>query len=229
MSAQEFINKLKPMLPRMYSISSSPKANPNEVHVTVSTVRYEYNGKIRKGVCSTFLADHAIHHTEIPIFIQKSAHFRPPAAPDVPMIMVGPGTGVGPFRGFLQERQALEAKGRNWLIFGEQRADSDFYFKDELESLQKEGYLHRLDTAFSRDQPEKIYVQNRILEHGAELWSWLTEGAHFYVCGDANRMAKEVDAALRKVIQEHGGMNSDEAESYVREMSQTKRYARDVY
>ncbi|MDQ0193037.1 bifunctional nitrate reductase/sulfite reductase flavoprotein subunit alpha [Paenibacillus wynnii] len=228
-SAQDFITMLKPMQPRLYSISSSPNANPDEVHVTVSTVRYEYNGKIRKGVCSTFLADQAMHHTEIPIFIQRSAHFRPPANPDVPMIMVGPGTGVGPFRGFLQERQAISAKGRNWLIFGEQREDSDFYFKEELDAIQKDGYLHRLDTAFSRDQDEKIYVQHRMLEHGAELWSWLAEGAHFYVCGDANRMAKEVDTALKKVIQVHGGMNADEAEGYVREMSQSKRYSRDVY
>ncbi|MCL6605481.1 MAG: sulfite reductase subunit alpha [Paenibacillus sp.] len=228
-SADAFIHMLKALQPRMYSISSSPKANPDEVHVTVSTVRYEYNGKIRKGVCSTFLADQAKHHTQIPIFIQKSAHFRPPANPDVPMIMVGPGTGVGPFRGFLQERQATGAKGKNWLIFGEQREDSDFYFKEELERIQNEGYLHRLDTAFSRDQSEKIYVQHRMIEHGAELWSWIAEGAHFYVCGDANRMAKEVDTALRKVIQEHGGMSADEAEVYVREMSQTKRYSRDVY
>lgn len=227
--AQEFIQALKPMQPRMYSISSSPKANPDEVHITVSTVRYNFNGKIRKGVCSTFLADHASHDTQIPIFIQKSAHFRPPANPDIPMIMVGPGTGVGPFRGFLQERQATEAKGRNWLIFGEQRADSDFYFREELETIQTQGFLHRLDTAFSRDQPDKIYVQHRMLEHGSELWSWLTEGAHFYVCGDANTMAKEVDAALKLVIQEHGGMNADEAEDYVKEMLQTKRYARDVY
>jgi sulfite reductase (NADPH) flavoprotein alpha-component len=228
-SAQEFINTLKPMQPRMYSISSSPKANPDEVHVTVSTVRYEFNGKTRKGVCSTFLADHAKDHTQIPIFIQKSAHFRPPANPDVPMIMVGPGTGVGPFRGFLQERQVTGAKGKNWLIFGEQRAASDFYFKDELEAIQKEGFLHRLDTAFSRDQPEKIYVQHRMIEHGFELWKWLAEGAYFYVCGDANTMAKEVDTALKKVIQQHGGMNADEAEDYVRQMLQTKRYSRDVY
>ncbi|WP_379134842.1 sulfite reductase subunit alpha [Paenibacillus sp. sgz500958] len=228
-SAQEFITTLKPMQPRMYSISSSPKANPEEVHVTVSTVRYEYNGHTRKGVCSTFLADQAKQHTQIPIFIQKSPHFHPPANPDVPMIMVGPGTGVGPFRGFLQERQAIGATGKNWLIFGEQRAESDFYFRDELEAIQQEGFLHRLDTAFSRDQPEKIYVQHRMIEHGNELWSWLAEGAHFYVCGDANTMAKEVDTALKKVIQQHGGMDADEAEDYVRVMSQTKRYSRDVY
>ncbi|MBM7174018.1 reductase, partial [Streptomyces sp. G44] len=141
-----------PLQPRLYSISSSPKANPDEVHITVSTVRYENNGRPRKGVCSTFLADLATEDTDIPIFIQKNAHFRPPANPDTPMIMVGPGTGIAPFRGFLQERKAAGAKGRNWLIFGEQREESDFYFREELEDLQKEGFLHRLDTAFSRDQ-----------------------------------------------------------------------------
>ncbi|WP_438492170.1 sulfite reductase subunit alpha [Paenibacillus sp. IHBB 3054] len=229
LSAQELLEQLNPLQPRLYSISSSPKAYPNEVHITVSTVRYENNGSARKGVCSTFLADLATEDTDIPIFIQKNAHFRPPANPDAPMIMVGPGTGIAPFRGFLQERKASGAKGRNWLIFGEQRKDSDFYFYDELEVLQTEGFLHRLDTAFSRDQADKIYVQHRILEHGAEVWAWLQEGAHFYVCGDAQQMAKEVDAALKRVIQQHGGMTADEAINYVKEMSLSKRYARDVY
>ncbi|WP_379156415.1 sulfite reductase subunit alpha [Paenibacillus sp. sgz5001063] len=229
LSAQELLEQLKPLQPRLYSISSSPRANAKEVHITVSTVRYENNGNARKGVCSTFLADLATEDTEIPIFIQKNAHFRPPANPNVPMIMVGPGTGIAPFRGFLQERKASGAKGMNWLIFGEQREESDFYFRDELEVLQKEGLLHRLDTAFSRDQADKIYVQHRILEHGAELWAWLQEGAHFYVCGDAQQMAKEVDAALKTVIQQHGGMTADEANDYVQEMSLSKRYARDVY
>lgn len=228
-TAAEFIQYLKAMQPRLYSISSSPKAKPEEVHITVSTVRYEVNGKSRKGVCSTFLADHAEQHTEIPIFIQKAAHFRPPSNPDVPMIMVGPGTGVGPFRGFLQERQTIGAKGKNWLIFGEQRADSDFLFKDELEAMQEEGFLHRLDTAFSRDQTQKIYVQHRMIEHGAELWAWIAEGAHFYVCGDANKMAKEVDATLKKIILQHSGLNADEVDDYVKDMSLTKRYSRDVY
>ena len=145
------------------------------------------------------------------------------------MIMVGPGTGIAPFRGFLQERRATGAKGKNWLIFGEQRAESDFYFKDELEAMQKEGLLHRLDTAFSRDQSEKIYVQHCMLEHGAELWTWLREGAHFYICGDASRMAKEVDSALKAIIRQHGEMSAEEAEAYVKMLAQTKRYARDVY
>ncbi|MDT3429136.1 sulfite reductase (NADPH) flavoprotein alpha-component [Paenibacillus forsythiae] len=229
MSAAEFTQLLKPLQPRLYSISSSPKANPDEVHITVSTIRYDYKGNQRKGVCSTFLADLATEETEIPIFIQKNAHFRPPANPDAPMIMVGPGTGIAPFRGFLQERQATGARGKNWLIFGEQREACDFYFRDELEVFRKEGFLHRLDTAFSRDQDGKIYVQHRMIKHGAELWAWLQEGAHFYVCGDASQMAKEVDAALRAVIQRHGGMTTDEAKEYVTEMSLGKRYQRDVY
>ncbi|KAI7282691.1 hypothetical protein KC345_g3350 [Hortaea werneckii] len=229
LSAQEFLEQLKPLQPRLYSISSSPKANPNEVHITVSTVRYGNNGSARKGVCSTFLADLATEDTEIPIFIQRNAHFRPPANPDVPMIMVGPGTGIAPFRGFLQERKAAGARGRNWLIFGEQHEDSDFYFREELEAFQQEGFLHRLDTAFSRDQTDKIYVQHRILEHGAELWTWLQEGAHFYVCGDANQMAKEVDAALKNVIRQYGRMSAEEAGEYMKAMSLSRRYSRDVY
>ncbi|MBW7477076.1 bifunctional nitrate reductase/sulfite reductase flavoprotein subunit alpha [Paenibacillus oenotherae] len=228
-SAEDFIGILKPLQHRLYSISSSPKACPDEVHITVSTVRYQHDGKLRKGVCSAFLVDRAENYTEIPVFIQKSAHFRLPANSDVSIIMVGAGTGIGPFRGFLQERQATGAKGRNWLLFGEQRAALDFYFKDELETMQRDGYLHRLDTAFSRDQPEKIYVQHRMMEQGAELWEWIKGGAHFYICGDASKLAKEVDATLKKIIGQHSGMNPAEAEAYVKEMAQSKRYARDVY
>lgn len=228
-TAEELLHVLKPLQPRLYSISSSPQANPDEVHITVSTVRYETEGKPRTGVCSGFLADRIHGEMEVGLFIQKSSHFRPPADPDAGMIMIGPGTGVGPFRGFLQERQALGAKGKNWLIFGEQRAACDFYFKEELETMLHEGDLHRLDTAFSRDQAEKIYVQHRMLEHGAELWAWLKEGAHFYVCGDASTMAKEVDTTLKQIIQQHSGMSASETESYVKEMSRTKRYAKDVY
>jgi sulfite reductase (NADPH) flavoprotein alpha-component len=229
-TAEELVRELKPLQPRLYSISSSPKANPDEVHVTVSTVRYPFNGKQRKGVCSAFLADRATElDGEVPIFIQPAPHFRPPLDPEAPMIMVGPGTGVGPFRGFLQERRATGASGKNWLIFGEQRAEQDFYFQEELEELKQAGFLHRLDTAFSRDQQEKIYVQHRLEEHGAELWSWLQAGAHFYVCGDASHMAKAVDEALKRAIAQHGGMSAAEADAYVAEMAKTKRYARDVY
>jgi sulfite reductase (NADPH) flavoprotein alpha-component len=226
--AAELLSALKPMQPRLYSISSSPAVTPTEVHLTVSTVRYHADGALRGGVCSTFLADRA-DQADIPIFLQKSAHFRPPKDTARPMIMVGPGTGVAPFRAFLQERHASGATGKNWLFFGEQRAETDFYYRNELETMQRQGSLHRLDTAFSRDQTEKIYVQHRMIEHGALLWRWLEEGAHFYVCGDATRMAKDVDAALKQVAQIGGGLPADKAADYVAAMSREKRYVRDVY
>jgi sulfite reductase (NADPH) flavoprotein alpha-component len=227
-SAAELMAQLKRLQPRLYSIASSPLATPDEVHLTVSTVRYRCEGRARGGVCSAFLADRA-EGGEVPIFIQKSAHFRTPKDPTRPMIMVGPGTGIAPFRAFLQERQASGAKGRNWLFFGEQRQASDFYYREELETWLTHGHLHRLDTAFSRDQAEKVYVQQRMLEQGAELWRWLQDGAHFYVCGDASRMAKDVDAALRTVVREHGGLSAADAEAYVGAMARDKRYVRDVY
>ena len=226
--AAELLAVLKPMQPRLYSISSSPLVHKDEVHLTVSTVRYGPAGKQRGGVCSTFLADRAAGRP-VPIFVQRSAHFHPPADSAAPMIMVGPGTGVAPFRAFLQERRATGAAGRNWLFFGEQRAQTDFYYRDELETMQQEGSLHRLDTAFSRDQSEKIYVQHRMIENGAMIWRWLQEGAHFYVCGDGARMAKDVDAALKQVAQTHGCLKSDAAAAYVAGMAQDKRYVRDVY
>lgn len=228
-SADDFTGALKPLQPRLYSISSSSKVNPDEIHITVSTVRYSCNGNARNGVCSVFLADRVASDTKVPIFIQKVEHFRTPADPDTPMIMVGAGTGIGPFRAFLQERRAVGAKGHNWLIFGEQRSEFDFYFKEELEGLQNDGVLHRLDTAFSRDQSEKIYVQHRMLEHGSQLWAWLSAGAHFYVCGDAEHMAKDVDAALKQIIRQHGGMSESEANAYVKEMIGSHRYSKDVY
>ena len=227
-SAEELLGVLKRMQPRLYSISSSPMIYPAQVHLTTATVRYGRDGVKHGGVCSTFLADRAAK-AEIPIFLQKSAHFRPPKDPSLPMIMVGPGTGIAPFRAFLQERQARGASGRNWLFFGEQRAATDFYYRDELEAMQAQGYLHRLSTAFSRDQVEKIYVQQRMLENGAQLWAWLEDGARFYVCGDASRMAKDVDAALRRVVEDQGGMNAEAADAYVTAMTREKRYVRDVY
>jgi len=226
--ASEWLAILKRLQPRLYSISSSPEVERNQVHLTVSTVRYDCEGEKRGGVCSTFLADRAQDGT-VPIFLQKSAHFRPPKNPDAPMIMVGPGTGIAPFRAFLQERQAGGARGKNWLFFGERSAATDFYYREELETMQRNGYLHRLDTAFSRDQPQKVYVQHRMIEHGAQLWAWLQDGGHFYVCGDAGRMAKGVDAALRQVVQTHGLMSTDNAAAYVAQMTQEKRYVRDVY
>jgi sulfite reductase (NADPH) flavoprotein alpha-component len=228
MSADELLSVLKRLQPRLYSISSSPKVHAGEVHLTVSAVRYDNGRRKRKGVSSTFLADRA-SDAEVPVFVQKSAHFRPPGKGDTPMIMVGPGTGVAPFRGFLHERRARGDTGRNWLFFGEQHAATDFYYRDELEAMQKDGLLSRFDVAFSRDQQEKIYVQDRMRENGAELWSWLREGASLYVCGDASRMAKDVDAALRAVVAMHGGMSDEKAAEYVSSLTREKRYVRDVY
>ncbi|WP_345814114.1 sulfite reductase subunit alpha [Paraburkholderia sp. PREW-6R] len=228
LTAPELTGMLKRLQPRLYSIASSPKAHPGEVHLTVSAVRYSNGRRNRKGVSSTFLADRAADGN-VPVFVQKSAHFRPPHHSDTPMIMVGPGTGVAPFRGFLHERRARGDTGRNWLFFGEQHADTDFYYRDELEALRESGVLTRLDVAFSRDQAQKIYVQDRMREQGAQLWAWLEEGAHFYVCGDANRMAKDVDAALKEVVARHGGMSEDKAHEYVSRLARDKRYARDVY
>lgn len=226
--AQAWLGALKRMQPRLYSIASSPKAHPGQVHLTVSAVRYDNGRRQRKGVSSTFLADRA-SDADVPVFVQEASHFRPPRQGDTPMIMVGPGTGVAPFRAFLQERRARGDGGRNWLFFGERHAASDFYYRDELQALRDDGLLTRLDLAFSRDQAAKIYVQDRMREHGARLWAWLQEGAHFYVCGDAGQMARDVDAMLRQVVREHGGMDADAAAAYVARMTADKRYVRDVY
>ncbi|SIT39362.1 Sulfite reductase (NADPH) alpha subunit [Paraburkholderia ribeironis] len=228
LTAPELTGMLKRLQPRLYSIASSPKAHPGEVHLTVSAVRYNNGRRHRKGVSSTFLADRA-GDVNVPVFVQKSAHFRPPHQTDTPMIMVGPGTGIAPFRGFLHERRARGERGRNWLFFGEQHAATDFYYRDELEAMRDSGVLTRLDLAFSRDQADKIYVQDRMREQGAQLWAWLEEGAHFYVCGDANRMARDVDAALKDVVATHGGMSEEKAAEYVNRLARDKRYARDVY
>lgn len=223
-SADELLGTLRRLQPRLYSIASSAKAHPGEVHLTVAAVRY---GK-RKGVSSTFLADR-VGDGEVPVFVQPSKHFRPPSDGDVPMIMIGPGTGVAPFRAFLQERRALGHPGRNWLFFGEQYAASDFYYQDELQGMQRDGLLTHLSLAFSRDQAQKIYVQDRIREQGAELWRWLQDGAKVYICGDATHMAKDVDQALRQIAQTHGGLGPEHAVDYWRQLSEQKRYLRDVY
>ncbi len=228
LSASELIGMLKRMQPRLYSIASSPKAHEGELHLTVSAVRYSNGRRQRKGVSSTFLADRA-GDVNVPVFVQKSTHFRPPRDADAPMIMVGPGTGVAPFRGFLHERLARGDRGRNWLFFGEQHAATDFYYGEELRAMREKGHLTRLDLAFSRDQASKIYVQDCMVERGAELWAWLQEGAHFYVCGDAARMAKDVDAALKVIVEEHGGMSAERAAEHVRQLAADKRYVRDVY
>lgn len=226
----EFIALLRKLMPRLYSISSSPKAHPDTVHLTVAIVRYESHGRNRGGVCSTWLADRAeLHKTVVPVFIQTSHGFRLPADGSTPVIMIGPGTGIAPFRAFLQERLATGARGKNWLFFGDQQRASDFLYQEELEGMLQSGLLTRMDTAFSRDQPEKIYVQNRMLENGAELWGWLESGAHFYVCGDAKRMAKDVDAALRTIIEKNGGKSPEQAAEYVDQLKNGRRYQRDVY
>lgn len=225
---QAFVDALQPLQPRLYSISSSPKVHEHDVQLTISTVRYDCADRPRKGVCSAFLADRT--GGDAPrIFVQPSAHFRPPADADRPAIMVGPGTGVAPFRGFLQDRQASGARGRNWLFFGEQHEACDFYYRDEIAAWQADGHLTRLDLAFSRDQAHKAYVQHRMIEQGADLWRWLEDGACFYVCGDAARMAKDVDAALHRIVALHGAVEDGAAQDYVARMKQDKRYVRDVY
>ena len=225
----EFVALLRKLQPRLYSISSSPKAHPGQVHLCVGVVRYDSLGRPRKGVCSTFLAERVPTGGAVPVFVHHNKNFRPPANPDAPMIMVGPGTGIAPFRAFLEERRATGAKGKSWLFFGDQRGATDFLFREELEAMQRDGTLTRLNLAFSRDQAEKIYVQTRMLEHGKELYAWLAEGGGFYVCGDASRMAKDVDAALHQIIQTAGGKRAEEATAYVAALKQDKRYQRDVY
>jgi NADPH-dependent sulfite reductase flavoprotein alpha-component len=228
-SAEEWAGALKRLQPRLYSISSTPLVDPHRVSLTVNVVRYEgLRGRARAGVCGGFLAD-TEPDTPVPVFVQRSPHFRPPADGSTPMIMVGPGTGVAPFIGFLQERQELGHKAPNWLFFGEQHRATDFYYEDELTELRRKGVLTRLDTAFSRDQRAKVYVQDRMREHGPELWHWLQDGARLYVCGDASRMAKDVDRALRDVVALHGGLGEPEAAAYVKQLATEKRYVRDVY
>lgn len=223
----EWLGALKKLQPRQYSISSSPLVSPREVQLTVGVVRYGDPAARRGGVCSTFLADRA--GAEVPIFLQRAPHFRPPLDPNTPMIMVGPGTGIAPFRGFLQERRALGHAGRNWLFFGDQNARDHFYYRDELEDMFRSGFLTRLDLAFSRDQRERIYVQHRMIEHGAELWAWLQDGAYFYVCGDASRMAEDVDDTLLKIARIHGNLSGEAALAFRKQLVAEKRYVRDVY
>ncbi len=224
-----FVATLKKIQPRLYSISSSPKAHAGQVHLTVGAVRYDLHGRPRKGIASTFLAERALAHGTAGVFVHSNKAFRPPVSGDTPVIMVGPGTGIAPFRAFLHERAATGAKGKNWLLFGDQKSSTDFLYREELEALQASGLLTRLDLAFSRDQPEKIYVQNRMLEAAAELYAWLEAGACFYVCGDASRMAKDVDAALHKIVELAGKKSPEEAAAYVQSLKTAKRYQRDVY
>jgi sulfite reductase (NADPH) flavoprotein alpha-component len=225
---QELMSALGILQPRLYSIASSPKAVAGEVHLTVDAVRYEKRGRPRKGVASTFLAERAAAGRDIPAAVQASQSFRL-APPDRPIVMIGPGTGVAPFRAFLQERRAIGAMGRNWLFFGAQRRQLDYLYETELEEFRKDGLLTRLDTAFSRDQPEKVYVQHRMRESAGELWAWLQEGAHLYVCGDAQHMARDVDMALTLLVAKHGRMEWADAKAYLAALGREGRYQRDVY
>ena len=229
LSPQEFVDHLRRLMPRLYSIASSPLAYPGQVHLTVAPVRYESNFRRRYGVCSTFLADRVTRRkTPIPIFVAES-HFGLPEDLSKDVIMIGPGTGVAPFRAFVQERVATRATGRKWLFFGDQHEATDYLYADEWKQYLAEGKLARIDTAFSRDQAKKVYVQDRMREAGAELWQWLQGGAHFYVCGDAHRMAKDVDAALTEIVTKYGGLEATAAAEYLKQLKKDKRYQRDVY
>lgn len=229
LGAQEFIELLRKLMPRLYSISSAPSKYPDEIHLTVAVVRYETNGRPREGVCSSYLSERArLNEPDVPVFVADS-HFGLPADDNVPVIMVGPGTGVAPFRSFVMDRATRGAKGKNWLFFGDQRKDSDFLYADEWVAYLQSGVLTRLDLAFSRDQAAKIYVQDRMRENAVELWRWLQAGAYFYVCGDAKRMAKDVDAALHAIVAEQGGLTPEAAMDWVKQFKKDGRYQRDVY
>ncbi len=228
-TADQLAGTMRKLPPRLYSIASSPKAHPGEVHLTVGVVRYDTNGRERNGVCSSFLSDRIEEGCKVDVFVTPNKHFKVPANPDAPLIMVGPGTGIAPFRAFIEERQATEAKGKNWLIFGDQHYLTDFLYQTEWQSYLEDGVLTKLDVAFSRDQAEKVYVQDRMRENAKELFAWLEEGASFCVCGDATRMAHDVDKALHDVIAQEGGLSEEAAIDYVKQLKADKRYVRDVY
>jgi sulfite reductase (NADPH) flavoprotein alpha-component len=226
---EEFVGLLTKLQPRLYSVASSLMAFPDQVHLIVDVVRYESHGRVRKGVASSFLAERA-DHVGVPVFPTIAKHFHLPEDPDTPIIMIGPGTGVAPFRAYLQERKVTGAKGKNWLFFGAQHEKCDFAYQEDFEAFTKDGILTHLDCAWSRDQAQKVYVQHKMLDNAAEIWKWIdADGAHFFVCGDARRMAKDVDAGLRKIVQEQGGKSVDQANEYVEKLKSDKRYKRDVY
>ncbi|MFW5444282.1 MAG: sulfite reductase subunit alpha [Methylococcaceae bacterium] len=229
LSAAEFIALLKPLQHRAYSISSSGKMYPASVHLTVASVRYNSHGRDHKGVCSTYMADLVDDNTDVKIFFSPNKSFRVPADDSLPMIMVGPGTGIAPFRAFLQERTIRKASGKNWLLFGDRNAATDYIYQDEVEAMQASGVLTHLDLAFSRDQEKKIYVQDRMREKGAEMFAWLEQGSSFFVCGDATYMAKDVDKALHDIIEQHGNKTEKQAIDYINQLKKEKRYVRDVY
>jgi sulfite reductase (NADPH) flavoprotein alpha-component len=225
----EFVALLTKLQPRLYSVASSLRVFPDCVHLIVDVVKYESRGRVRKGVASTFMAERA-DNVPVPVYPSSAKHFHMPEDQSIPLIMIGPGTGIAPFRAFLQERQAIGAKGKNWLFFGAQREKCDYAYKEDWEKYSRDGLLTKLDCAWSRDQAHKIYVQNKMLDNAAEIWKWIDgEGAQFFVCGDARRMAKDVDAALRKIVEEQGGKSVEEANAYVEQLKNDKRYRRDVY
>jgi sulfite reductase (NADPH) flavoprotein alpha-component len=229
LSAEALTGIFRKLPPRLYSIASSPLAHADEVHLTVAAVRYEAHGRQRKGVCSTYLADLVKSGDPVQVFVQPNKNFRLPADGSTPVIMVGPGTGVAPFRAFVEHRAAVGASGKNWLFFGDQHYTHDFLYQLEWQDFLKDGALTRLDVAFSRDQPEKVYVQDRMIARAKELYQWLEEGAHFYVCGDASRMAHDVHEALISVVENQAGISREAAEAYVEDLKKAKRYQRDVY
>ena len=227
LAVEDFVSLLRPMPPRLYSIASSLKAHSEEVHLTVAVVRYDSHGRKRKGVCSSYLAERV--GETIPCYFHPNKNFKLPAVQNAPIIMVGPGTGIAPFRAFIEERMATGARGKNWLFFGDRSQKTDYLYGEEWIRYQKEGILNELDLAWSRDQEEKVYVQHKMLERGAELWNWIQEGALFYVCGDASRMAKDVDQALRTIAQEHGSMSEEDSAVWIKSLQKEKRYLKDVY
>ncbi|WP_052702838.1 sulfite reductase subunit alpha [Paenibacillus beijingensis] len=228
-SAQETLSLLRKMTPRLYSIASSITAHPEEVHLTIGAVRYTAHGRERKGVCSIFCAERLQEGDTLPIFIQQNKHFNLPESQEQDIIMVGPGTGIAPFRSFIQERAVNKATGKAWLFFGDQYSATDFLYQTELEGYLKDGLLTRLETAFSRDTAEKVYVQHKMLENSKELFEWLENGSYFYVCGDKQHMAKDVHNTLIHIIEEEGMMTCEAAEAYLNDMKEQGRYQRDVY
>ncbi|MDT3425825.1 sulfite reductase (NADPH) flavoprotein alpha-component [Paenibacillus forsythiae] len=228
-SAQELVSLLRKITPRLYSIASSISANPEEVHLTIGAVRYTAHGRERKGVCSTLVAERLQEGDSLPIFIQQNKHFNLPESQEKDIIMVGPGTGIAPFRSFIQERAVNKAPGRAWLFFGDQYSATDFLYQAELESYLTDGVLTRLETAFSRDTAEKVYVQHKMVENSKELFEWLENGAYFYVCGDKQYMAKDVHNTLIDIIEKEGMMTREAAEAYLNDMKEQGRYQRDVY
>ena len=229
LAASDFCGTLRKLLPRLYSIASSPKAHPGEVHLTVAVLRYHSHGRDREGVCSTYTADRVNEGGTMPVFLHYDKNFKLPEDGDTPIIMVGPGTGIAPFRAFVEERAAIGATGKSWLFFGDQHQTTDYLYGDEWERYVGDGKLSRIDLAFSRDQEHKVYVQHRMLEQAAEMYSWLNDGAVFYVCGDASRMAKDVHEALITIAEKEGGKSREDAEAWVKQLHTDKRYLKDVY